>query len=111
MRTVYLILAALGAILPYAFFLRFMMSETAGPGHFVSQLFATAPAGGFTTDLLISSMVFWIWSFDEARRLHMPRWWGYVLVNLLVGLSCALPLFFWARAGHVSGVHRREGDT
>ena len=65
---------------------------------FVQQLFATAPAGGFTTDLLITSVAFWIWSFGEARAHGMKRWWAYVIATLVVGLSFAVPLFLYVRA-------------
>jgi len=97
MRTIYLIAAIVGAVGPYVFFAQFFAGPDAGLGAFTAQLFATPPAAGFTTDLLITSVVFWIWSFQEARRLRMSRWWAYVVVNLTIGLSCALPLFFYVR--------------
>lgn len=96
MKTVYLILAVTGAIVPYVFFIQFMASG-APLDAFVRQLFATAPAGGITADLVITSVVFWIWSFGEAKRLAMSRWWIYPVVNLAIGLSCALPLFLYVR--------------
>jgi len=99
MRPLYLALAVAGAVLPYVFFVRFLGSADPTPGAFTQQLFATDPAAGFTTDLLVTSAVFWIWSFREARLRGMRRWWAYVVVNLAVGLSCALPLFLYAREG------------
>ena len=94
--TLFLTLAAIGAVLPWFFFLQFFEAEGLG-GDFVGALFVNGAAGGFTTDLLISSLVFWIFLFAEARRSGVARPWLYVLVNLLIGLSCALPLFLWAR--------------
>jgi hypothetical protein len=38
-----------------------------------------------------------VFSFQEARRLQMSRWWGYVAATLLVGPSFALPLFLYFR--------------
>lgn len=102
-RHVYLFAAVVGAVAPYVFFVRFMGGDDASMSAFVAQLFATSPAAGFTTDLLITSGVFWVWSFGEARRRGMKRWWSYVVVNLLVGLSCAFPLFLYVRAGVRSG--------
>lgn len=67
-------------------------------GAFISQLFATPAAGGFTADLLITSLTFWVWSYHEARARGMRRWWAYIAVNLVVGLSCALPAFLYVRA-------------
>ena len=99
MKTVYLVLAVAGAVVPYVFFFRFMAEPDPTLTNFTSQLFATSPAGGFTSDLLITSAVFWAWSFREARRLEMGRWWAYVAANLLIGLSFAFPLFLYVREG------------
>ncbi len=101
MTKFYLLLAALGTIIPYVFFGNFMLQDGADLTEFVRQLFATSPAGGFTADLLITSTTFWIWSFIEARRRGMRHWWIYVVLNLLVGLSCALPLFLALRQRHI----------
>ena len=100
MNHIYLFLAIAGAVVPYIFFIQFMGSDDPSLSAFVSQLFETAPAGGFTTDLLITSLAFWIWSYGEAARLGMKRWWGYVVVNLFIGLSCAFPLFLYVRHKH-----------
>ena len=81
MKNAYLALTVAGTILPYIFFTQFFMSADTSLGAFTSQLFATAPAGGFTTDLLVTSLVFWVWSFREARTHTMSRWWVYPLLN------------------------------
>ena len=99
MRSFYLIGAIVGAVGPYVFFAQFLGGADTSLGAFVAQLFATPPAAGFTTDLLITSGVFWAWSFGEAKRLGMQRWWAFVAVNLTIGLSCAFPLFLYFREG------------
>ena len=93
----YLILSIVGAVGPYVFFARFFSGADTSLEAFVEQLFATPPAAGFTTDLLITSLAFWIWSWSVARR-EGRRWWPYVIVNLVVGLSCAFPLFLYVRS-------------
>ncbi len=92
----YLALAVAGAVAPYGFFVRFFAAEGLG-GNFVGALFQNGAAAGFTTDVLLSSFVFWVYLFAEARRVGVGRPWVFVLVNLLIGLACALPLFLWAR--------------
>lgn len=94
--SIYLTLAVLGAVAPYFFFLRFFAAEGLA-GDFVGALFVNGAAGGFAADLLISSLVFWIYMLGEARRVGVTRPWIFVVVNLVIGLSCALPLFLWAR--------------
>ena len=92
----FLFLAVTGAVVPWLFFAGFLRAEGLA-GDFVGALFANGAAGGFTADLLISSLTFWLFLFPEARRGGVRRPWIYVLLNLLIGLSCALPLFLWAR--------------
>lgn len=94
--SIYLTLAVLGAVAPYFFFLQFFAAEGLA-GDFVGALFVNGAAGGFSADLLISSLVFWIYMLGEARRVGVARSWIFVVVNLAIGLSCALPLFLWAR--------------
>lgn len=96
-KIIYLLMAIGGAVLPWCFFASFFASEGLA-GDFVGALFVNGAAGGFSADLLISPVAFWIFLFPEARRAEISRPWLFVLINLLVGLSCALPLFLWRRA-------------
>ena len=70
-RTILLWLAVVGAVAPLIFFARFFATE--GYAGFVPALFVNGAAGGFTTDLLISSLVFWIFAFAETRRGALSR--------------------------------------
>lgn len=100
-RAVYLALAVIGAVVPWIFFFGFFRAEGLA-GNFLGSLFVNGAAGGAAADLLISSAVFWIVLFTEGRRLGVARPWLYVVVNLFIGLSCALPLFLWAREGRLA---------
>lgn len=97
MKKVYLALAVLGGVIPCIFFEHFIMEHGVSLPEFVRQLFATSPSAGFTVDILISSAVFWVWSYREAQLRTMNHWWVYVLLNLSIGLSLALPLFLYFR--------------
>ena len=102
--SLFLALAVARAVVPYFFFIQFFAAEGFG-GNFVGALFVNGAAGGFSSDVLLSSLVFWLFLFSESRRVGVSRPWTYVAVNLLIGLSCALPLFLWAReqAGREAG--------
>ena len=97
LKQLYLVLAIVGAAAPYIFFGRFFAQEGIDLVKFIQALFSTGPAAGFTVDLVISSLVFWIFSYGEAKKRHMQNWWLYVVANLTIGLSFALPLFFYFR--------------
>jgi hypothetical protein len=48
-------------------------------------------------DVLISSIVLWVFIFAEGLRLGMKNLWIYILANLVVGVSLAFPLFLYFR--------------
>ena len=91
MKNVFLLFSIVGAVVPYAFFLPFFSENGLAVGTFVSALFSNGAASGFTADLLISSFAFWAFLFwKKADQI-----WVYVLLNLTIGLSCALPFYFY----------------
>lgn len=94
MKNLYLALAVIGTVVPYLFFTPFVLEEGFDLGVFVSGLFVNGAAGGFTADLLITSLTFWIFLW-KSRTPHL---WAYVLANLTIGLSCALPAYLYVRA-------------
>ena len=94
MKNVFLALAILGTVVPYAFFLSYFGEHDVDLFGFVGAVFVNGAAGGFSADLLISSFAFWLFLFfKQAERI-----WLYVLLNLTVGLSLALPLYFYMQA-------------
>jgi hypothetical protein len=97
MKTLYLVVAIVGAVLPYAFFVQHFSSEGVGITAFVAALFASPAAGGFTTDLLFTSLVFWIFMFHQRSRKKGPRPILFIVLNSLIGLSCAFPAYLYAR--------------
>lgn len=97
MKALYLALAIVGAVVPYVFFTQHFSAVGLGLLDFVSALFANGAAGGFSSDLLISSFVFWIAMFQIRGRGSAPSPWPFVALNLAIGLSCALPAYLWAR--------------
>lgn len=48
-------------------------------------------------DVIVSSLALWLFVFSEGRRRGMGRLWVYVVCNLTVGVSLALPLFLFFR--------------
>ena len=96
-KNLYLLLVAVGSIVPYLFFGSFFSNNAGDLAGFASALFVNGAAGGFSADVLISSFVLWFWSFGDARRLGVARWWIIPIVNLLIGLSAALPLYLYLR--------------
>ncbi len=99
MKKLFFVLAVVGAVLPYLFFIRHFSSEGFGLFGFMAAVFANPAAGGFTTDLLLSSGVFWIFMFLERSRKKGPHPLLFILLNCFIGLSCALPAYLYMREG------------
>lgn len=96
MKKVYLGLAILGAVVPYLFFFEFISVSGLNLTQFVVSAFVNGAAGGFTADLLISSFVFWLFMYQQHRDEDGPGLLLFILLNLLIGLSCALPAYLYA---------------
>lgn len=101
MQIIYFILAIVGFALPYSQIISFLVDNGLNLSLFWSQLFANQASSADTLDLFISSFVFWIFVFKEGSKLQMKFLWIYVAVNLIIGLSCALPLFLGMRLRHL----------
>ncbi|WP_417266837.1 DUF2834 domain-containing protein [Celeribacter baekdonensis] len=94
---VWFLLAAIGTLIPWIFFGSWFATNGFAPISFLMDLFANGAAGGFSSDVLISITVFWIWSYFDARREGVARWWLVVPAGVTVGLSLALPLYLGLR--------------
>lgn len=102
MRTFYLIAAIFGFILPYVFFVPFFVEHGFDFNAFIQQMTASQIARAVSMDLLVSCIVFWVLLYSEGRRLGMKHLWAYILINLAVGLSFALPVFLYVRQGRLA---------
>lgn len=101
-KTLYLILAVIGLIVPYYFLISFVTTYGVDPRQFFHQLFGAPISTFFSVDLIISGVVFLVFLHSEGLRLSMKHRWIYLLALCAVGLSFALPLFLWAREGHLN---------
>ena len=97
MQTLYLLAAILGAALPLSQLIPFLKTHGLNLTLFFTLLFSNNVSGFFGMDVVVSSLVLWIFVFSEGRRLGMRHLWLYVVCNLVVGVSLALPLFLWFR--------------
>ena len=97
MKILYLLLSILGAVLPLSQFIPFLTTHGLDLKLFFTFLFSNSVSGFFGMDVIVSSLVLWLFVFSEGRRVGMQRLWVYVICNLAVGVSLALPLFLLFR--------------
>jgi hypothetical protein len=96
-KTLYLLLAVVGLAVPYYFLGTFLLEHGLNFPLLLQQLFANSISTFFAVDLIISSLVFWAFVYQESARRQIPNPWLFVVANLLVGVSFALPLFLYFR--------------
>lgn len=95
MKNVYLMWAIVGTVVPVMSFLGLFHEETPDLLAFFPSIFVNGWAAGFALDLFISSFAFWTYMFTAKDG---PSPWLFVVLNLCVGLSLALPLYLYRRA-------------
>ena len=96
MKNFYLLTAAIGAIIPYATYFGYL-AYVPGSSGALSLAWGSPIAAATLADFTISCLVFWPFVFSEARRLDIRFPFFFLITNLLIGLSFALPAFLYAR--------------
>lgn len=102
MQRFYLFAAIFGTILPLSQFIPFLKNHGLDVPLFFEQLFQNNVSGFFAIDVIVSSLVLWFFVFSEGRRRKMKNLWVYILCNLAVGVSLALPLFLFFRERRIN---------
>jgi Terpene cyclase DEP1 len=97
MKSAYLGLCIAGTLLPYSQFLPFLQEHGLDLPLFLEQLFANRISGFFAMDVIVSSLVLWLFVFADGRRYGVRHLWAPIVANLTVGVSLGLPLFLYLR--------------
>ena len=105
-KNIYLILAILGAIFPYVFFIEFLQISGLNLWLFIEAIFVNGAAAAMSVDLIIASIVFWLFLFEQSKNKDNPKPIVFIILNLTVGLSCALPAYFYAKKRLVEQLKR-----
>jgi hypothetical protein len=100
-KHVYLVLCVAGILLPYSQFIPFLREHGLDLNLFLAQLFANRVSGFFGLDVIVSSLVLWVFVSVDGRRYGVRHLWAPILANLAVGVSLGLPLFLYLRERRV----------
>jgi hypothetical protein len=97
MAPLYLILAIIGTVAPYAKFVPWLIEHGLNLRLFISELFSTRIGGFFGMDVLISAVTLIAFIRREGARRKLRLLWLPIGATCLVGVSCGLPLFLYLR--------------
>jgi hypothetical protein len=96
LKSFYLFAAIIGGIAPYATYFGYL-AYVPGASGALGLVWDSAISAATLVDFAISCLVFWPFLYSESKRLGLRYWWAFILANLVIGLSFALPAFLYAR--------------
>src|SRR5258708_7684040 len=97
-KSIYLLLCVAGAVLPYWQFVPWVVENGLNVSLLLNQLFANRVSAFFATDVIVSSVVVFVFVRFERSRLG-NKWWLPLVAVLTVGVSLGLPLALYLREG------------
>lgn len=104
-KYVYLALFLIGTIVPYLSFVPWVLDHGLDISRLVEELFVNRISAFFGLDVIITTIVFWVFINWEGKRSGVPLW-PPIIASLTVGVSSALPLFLWLREGRIQPTTR-----
>jgi hypothetical protein len=111
---VYLLLAILGAILPWQANLEFMQMNPGGGFNlqtFIQDANINAASRSLNRDLLIAASAFSIWVISEGRKLQIKGWWIALIVSVSVSFACGGPLFLYLRERKLIEINSEQDNN
>lgn len=99
-RVIYLVLCAVGAVVPYIPFVAWLSTQpmdTQLPTRFASELLSTRIGTFFGLDVAVSAIALFSFMLIERKRGCGARLWTVVVGTFLVGVSLGLPLYLYER--------------
>lgn len=92
-KYLYILLCVIGAILPYYFFLPFIIENGINLQMITDLLFVNKVSSAFGINALITSIIFVIFISIENRKTKLQNLWIPILASSIVGVSFGLPLY------------------
>lgn len=94
----YALFALAGVTLTSYFNVQYMLEQGGfSLSDFIQKAYINNASSSLTNDVLVIWGAFIVWSYIEARRLSMARWWVYILLTATVAVAFAVPVFLLMR--------------
>jgi len=106
-RNIYFILALLGLLLPYSFFLPWLLEHGLDFSLFFAELLANDVASTTALDFMVVSVGVIIFIIFESKKLGMKHIYLFILATL-VAVGFGLALFLCIRERHYEEVAKSE---
>ena len=97
LKTIYLLLALFGTVIPMSYFISYVMENGFHIYDIFNAAFANDMAACVAWDVILTFIAMVGLVLSEGMRIGLRRKWIYILMGLFVGISLALPAFLYAR--------------
>jgi Terpene cyclase DEP1 len=97
MRRLYLLIALLGAVVPYSQFLPWVAAHGLNLRLFFTELFLGHVSAFFGLDVFLSALALFVFIWHEGATRRIRTLWLPIVATCVIGVSCGLPLFLYLR--------------
>ena len=104
-KYVYLALFIIGTVVPLTAFIPWVIDHGLDISRMVEELFVNRISAFFGIDVIVSTIVLWVFINWEGRRVGVPMW-PAVVASVTIGVSSALPLFLFLRESRIQPTSR-----
>ncbi len=106
LKTLYLALTVVSLVVSWGIFLQFLLSGEASIAVFFQQALANPISILFSSDVIISAIVFFAFAYVELKRLGMSpnRLAVYFVTTFSIGVCFSLALFLYQRESWLSRI-------
>ncbi len=103
-QRLYFALTIIGTAVPLYLLTNYYATEGFSVQKILSQAMANGSSTIFTWDVLVSALVFCVWVICERELFEDKKKFTFLflILNLFVGVSCALPAYLWWRERQLS---------
>lgn len=105
-KRLYLVLCLVGAALPYAAFVPWLVAHGLNVRLFWQELQANRISVFFVLDVVVSALVVIAFTSVERHRVKVRHSWAITCALLLFRVSLALPLFLYLREAALSAAQK-----
>ena len=101
LKTIFLLLCLLGALLPLSQFLPWLAVNGLNFPLFFQELFSTKIGAFFGLDVIVSAIVLFVFMYSERKEMEISSLWLPILATLCIGVSVGFPLYLYMRQSHI----------
>jgi len=74
---------------------------------YLSENYVNYGSASISNDIIVVVLAFFVWSYNESKKLGMKHWWLYVPLTFGVAIAVALPVFLMLRERKLRALNPR----